>query len=331
MPATTPRALIAAPCALTTATTTATIKRSSACTLLLTIIQMASAALLYEKGDWSSVWWLPKAATAPQIGAQVAIDGPLPHLIFVPPGEAPPTGWPLLVFLHGQGESQGASALANVALQGPPQHAGRHPHDMPFAVLSPQKPLGSEFFSDGVGDKILALIDSYLGSLPLDRQRVYLTGLSQGGIGTWGLASMDASTARRFAAIAPVCGGIVHGNKHKRATALADTPVWAFHGANDSILPVALSDDSIAALKATERTSYAGEPKYSRIEQARGSDYAWEAAGVPTMEGHASWVEAYYPAGTKVGSLPPLYEWMLQHRRANAIPGRIPPLDHSAL
>ena len=143
-----------------------------------------------------------------------------------------------------------------------------------------------------------------------------LTGLSQGGIGTWGLAS-DPKYARRFAAIAPVCGGFTRGSR-KRAETLSDTPVWAFHGANDSILPVSLSDESIAALQATSRSAYAGAPKYTRIEQARGSDYSWEAAGVPNMEGHASWVDAYYPPGTRVGGPVPLYEWLLEHSRGDA-------------
>ena len=208
-----------------------------------------------------------------------------------------------------------AAPLANVALQGPPQHAGRHPETMPFVVLSPQKPLHLEFFDRSVADAIMSLADAYIASLSLNRERVYLTGLSQGGIGTWGIAS-DPAFATRFAAIAPVCGGIVHTNKQRRAAALADTPVWAFHGANDSILPVDLSDDAIAALKGAARTEYAGAPKYTRVEAARGSDYSWAAAGVPHMEGHASWVEAYYPPGTKVGALPPLYEWLLSHRRA---------------
>ena len=58
----------------------------------------------------------------------------------------------------------------------------------------------------------------------------------------------------------------------------------------------------------------------TRIESARGSDYAWAAAEVPEMAGHASWVDAYYPAGTRVGghppTHPPLYEWLLAHRRS---------------
>ena len=194
-------------------------------------------AAAYESGDWSTVWWLPEQASAPQSGLQVAIAGTeaaLPHLIFVPAGTPPVGGWPLLIFLHGQGESSGASPLASVALQGPPQTAGRHPSSMPFVVLSPQKPLTSEFFTRGVADSIVDLVDKYVSDLRLDSSRVYLTGLSQGGIGTWGLAS-DERFASRFAAIAPVCGGFVRGDVSKRAQVLQSTPVWAFHGDNDSI------------------------------------------------------------------------------------------------
>ena len=85
---------------------------------------------------------------------------------------------------------------------------------------------------------------------------------------------------------------------------------------------VALSDDAVGALRASERTAFAGAPKYTRLDSARGSDYSWAAAGVPHMEGHASWVEAYYPAGTKVGVLPPLYEWLLRHSRSDLGPAQ---------
>ena len=262
---------------------------------LFALIAPLMLSALYEKGDWKSLWWLPTSASSPQAGRQVAIDDGkhIPHLFFWPPGDAPPNGWPLLIFLHGQGESQGASPLANVALQGPPQHAGRHPETLPFAVLSPQKPLSTEFFEHGVASAIMALVDEYVGNaaMHIDSRRIYLTGVSQGGIGTWGLASIE-QYARRFAAIAPVCGGLVGHGRQKKAAALADTPVWAFHGANDSILPVQLSDEAIDALKATTRTEYAGPPKYTRVAEAPGSDYSWAAAGVPHMEGHASWVEA---------------------------------------
>jgi predicted peptidase len=284
--------------------------------MLTLLTTLAMLSMQYDKGDWRTLWWLPNSAPAAEVGTQVAIeDGQtIPHLMFIPPGTPPADGWPLLVFLHGQGESQGGAALPSVALQGPPQQAGRIPQQIPFAILSPQKPMDSQFFDDEVAEAIMRLVDKYVASLKLDGARLYLTGLSQGGIGTWGLAAHD-KYAHRFAAIAPVCGGLIGGRMHKQASQLSDTPVWAFHGANDEILPVSLSDDAVAALKATERTQYAGDVKYTRIEHARGSDYAWAAAGVPHMEGHASWVDAYYPPGTKVTALPPLYEWLLTHQR----------------
>jgi predicted peptidase len=229
----------------------------------------------------------------------------------VPSGTPPPGGWPLLIFLHGQGESSGAAPLKQVALQGPPQHAGRHPDSIPFVVLSPQKPLTSQFFSNNVAISIMGLVDRYVASLSLDSSRVYLTGLSQGGIGTWGLAA-DVRYATRFAAIAPVCGGFVQRDVSQMAAALSGTPVWAFHGANDSILPVLLSDASVAALRATGQRA---PLKYTRIDSAPGADYAWQAAGVPEMEGHASWVNAYYPPGSEPTEIP-LYAWLLSFRRS---------------
>ena len=106
-----------------------------------------------EAGNWSSLWWLPESGSGPVPGAQMAIvpgeTSMLPHLIFVPPGKAPSGGWPMIVFLHGQGESS-PTPLPRVALQGPPQHAGRNPSTLPFVVLSPQKPMRSQFYDDDV-------------------------------------------------------------------------------------------------------------------------------------------------------------------------------------
>ena len=57
------------------------------------------------------------------------------------------------------------------ALQGPPQHAGRHANSLPFAVISPQKPMGSQFFDDDVAAAIAATIRHYLATQPLDARR----------------------------------------------------------------------------------------------------------------------------------------------------------------
>ena len=215
--------------------------------IVLLISGTQAKPMLYEGGDWNSLWWYPKQAAAPVLGTQVKVEDAaprIPHLVFVPAGVPPEGGWPVIVFLHGQGESS-PSPLEGLALQGPPQHAGRHATTLPFAVISPQKPMGSQFFDDDVASAIAATIRHYLATQPLDARRghatrawalaldldpifdlcpklksepspspspspsprrVYLTGLSQGGIGTWGLAS-DPRYVGLFAAIAPVCGG----------------------------------------------------------------------------------------------------------------------------
>lgn len=279
-----------------------------------TWLKMPEAGTKYaEAGNWSSLWWLPEPGVAHVKGAQVAVTPETsipPHLIFVPPGDPPADGWPMIVFLHGQGESS-PSPLPRVALQGPPQHAGRHPTSLPFVVVSPQKPMRLQFYDDEVAAGIKSLITHYTTTLSLDKQRVYLTGLSQGGIGTWNLAS-DPTFANMFAAIAPVCGGM---RPLSRAAQLNTTPIFAFHGENDSILPVSLSDASVQACSSETRSRRAGKVKYERIADAPGFDYSWGAAGIPYMEGHASWMNAYYPKESVVEELAtfPLYTWLLAH------------------
>ena len=149
--------------------------------------------------DWKTLWWLPSDGEVTP-GKQVASHNTMPHLMFVPAGTPPADGWPLLVFLHGQGESS-PTPLPRVAIQGPPQTCGRAPGTMKMAVLSPQKPMSSQFYDNDVADNIEALVDMYVASHKLDVRRVYLTGLSQGSIGTWNLA---AARPAKWAAIAPV-------------------------------------------------------------------------------------------------------------------------------
>ena len=267
---------------------------------------MRTAFLLFvpavmARDDWNTLWWLPEEQElAP--GRQIASRKTMPHLMFVPSGTPPADGWPLLVFLHGQGESS-PTPLPRVAIQGPPQTCGRAPGTMKMAVLSPQKPMSSQFYDNDVADNIEALVDMYVASQKLDVRRVYLTGLSQGSIGTWNLAAARPS---RWAAIAPVSGGLRPPFK-EAASALKDTPIWAFHAPNDVILPVAMSDKSVDACK--KLATRTAELKYTR-DEAGGSDPSWAAAGIPDMPGHGGMNSvAYYPGE--------LYEWLLQFRLKN--------------
>ena len=121
------------------------------------------------RDDWNTLWWLPSDGDVTP-GKQVASHTTMPHLMFVPAGTPPAGGWPLLVFLHGQGESS-PTPLPRVAIQGPPQTCGRAPGTMKMAVLSPQKPMSSQFYDNDVADNIEALVDMYVASQKLDATR----------------------------------------------------------------------------------------------------------------------------------------------------------------
>jgi predicted peptidase len=144
----------------------------------------------------------------------------------------------------------------------------------PFILASPQCP-AKEWWTE---QPVLELIDHLEETLRVDSSRIYLTGLSMGGYGTWHFATL---APKRFAAVIPVCGG---GVPYKMRW-IPHLPVWAFHGDADTAVPLAESTRLIAAL---ERQGN---------EQAKMTIYE----GV----GHNSWTETY--------DNPKLYEWMLSH------------------
>jgi predicted peptidase len=158
------------------------------------------------------------------------------YLLYLPPDYAKATErkWPLLLFLHGSGES--GDDLAKVKAHGPPKliEAGR---EFPFILASPQ----AKTF--GWDPTILgALLDRLEAQYRVDRERIYVTGLSMGGHGTWALA---AAFPGRFAAIAPVCGYL----DGVTASRWRDLPIWAFHGAKDTVVPPEATTSVLRALK----------------------------------------------------------------------------------
>lgn len=187
----------------------------------------------------------------------------------------PDTGkgpFPMIVFLHGSGER--GTDLALVKKNGPPAFLD-DTTGFPFIVLSPQCPLGRRWDTK----MLIALIDYVISTAPVDQQRIYLTGLSMGGEGTWNLA-MDYPD--RFAAIAPVCG---RNNLHK-VCALKELPVWVFHGAKDDVVPPYYSERIVDTLRAM-----GADVKYTLDPEAD----------------HNSWDLAYSNTG--------LYAWFLMHSR----------------
>jgi len=208
---------------------------------------------------------------------EIKLTVKLHYLLFLPEGYAEQTQkkWPLMLFLHGAGES--GSDLEKVKLHGPPKIVETK-RDFPFILVSPQS--AGRGWNPAALD---ALLDDVTAHYRVDPDRIYLTGLSMGGFGTWALA---AARPGRFAAIAPICGG---GNP-RDAEKIKHIPVWVFHGAKDPTVPLAASQSMVDAL----RSAGATEVKFTVYSDA----------------GHDSWTETY--------ANPALYQWLLDHTRGKA-------------
>jgi predicted peptidase len=197
----------------------------------------------------------------------------VPYLLYLPQGynqDGPP--WPLLLFLHGSGER--GSDLHLVKRHGPPNIVEQGKH-FPFILVSPQCPDGQWWSFTSLDLLLQDLTERYA----VDRDRIYVTGLSMGGFATWTLATEFPG---RFAAIAPICGG---GIPH-RAQLLRTTPIWAFHGANDRVIPFEYSQNMVSAVNAA-----GGNATLTIYPDA----------------GHDAWTATY--------NTPDLYEWLLRHCR----------------
>lgn len=144
--------------------------------------------------------------------------------------------WPLLVFLHGAGER--GDNLELLKKHGPPKliAAGKK---FEAIVVCPQVPLKSIWNEHGVK----ALVDEMVKTHRVDTSRLYLTGISMGGFGTWDTALAYPDT---FAAIAPICGGA--GVGFVMAERIKDVPCWIFHGDKDGAVSVDFSTKMHGAL-----------------------------------------------------------------------------------
>jgi predicted peptidase len=181
---------------------------------------------------------------------------------------------PLVLFLHGAGER--GDDLDLVAVHGPPKQA-KAGRSLPFMLAAPHCPADS-WWSWQL-EALDALLDDLLKAHPIDPSRVYLTGLSMGGMGVWELA---ARYPDRFAALVPICGSAGPW----LAGRVAGLPVWAFHNEDDQAVPVT------------------GTTKI--IEVLRKHDGDVRATINPTG-GHDAWTAAYDD--------PALYDWLLRQRR----------------
>jgi len=226
-----------------------------------------------------------KVETARQFNFSHTTQATVNYLLFLPKGcEAKGPGqWPLILFLHGAGER--GTDVWKVAVHGPPKEVTTHP-DFPFIVVAPQCPDGQIWSND----ILLGLLDQVSHDYPVDASRVYLTGLSMGGYGTW---ELGLSHPERFAAIAPICGGanlitpLLTSFEPAKAAAAQSLGIWAFHGAKDPVVPVSESTRMVDWLK----DHGVRDVKLTVYPEAQ----------------HDAWSESYRN--------PELYQWFLKHQR----------------
>jgi predicted peptidase len=203
---------------------------------------------------------------------EITIKVKLNYLLFLPEGYGKKDKkWPLILFLHGAGET--GNNLAMVKKHGPPKIVEKK-KDFPFIVVSPQ---ASRRGWNPVA--LNALLDDIVANYEVDKDRIYLTGLSMGGYGTWALA---AAYPKCFAANVPICGG---GNPAD-AKKLKNLAIWVFHGGKDPLVPVRNSKAMVDAIKKA-----GGKAELTIYPEAR----------------HDSWTETY--------NNPKLYEWLLKQKR----------------
>jgi len=166
--------------------------------------------------------------------------GRLDYLLFLPAsyGTDPGRKWPLILFLHGLGET--GTNLKLLKAHSIPKKVDKQPN-FPFITVSPQCPY--EFCWRHELPTLNALLDEVVAAYAVDIQRIYVTGLSLGGFGAWALASLYPE---RFAAVVPVCGG----GDPATVCSLKEVPVWAFHGARDEVVPPHESQRMVDALRA---------------------------------------------------------------------------------
>ena len=180
------------------------------------------------------------------------------YQVFVPSSAAGGRRPPVIVFLHGSGERGSDGSKQTTVGIGP--YIRAHLAEFPAIVVFPQAPEDTEW--GGNADLVFASLDAATREFRGDPDRTYLTGLSMGGYGTWEMAMRARG---RFAALVPVCGGVVHPRRPSMgvsgldgaadpyatvAARIKGTPIWQFHGAMDDVVSPDYSRQMDAALKA---------------------------------------------------------------------------------
>jgi predicted peptidase len=230
-----------------------------------------------------------KSADTPEPGKITKLsfkegDKEYPYWLYVPKNAK--KGSPLIFFLHGSGEREGGAKGPHQV--GLPPAIAKH-QDFPFYVLIPQFSKQGSWKADGDDAKrAMKILDKVVEEFSIDSKRLYLTGLSMGGNGTWEQA---VAYPKKWAAIAPVCpyfqkmGTRYAGLSDEQMQSIKDLPCWCFHGDKDPAVNVVQSRAAMKLLWAA-----GGHPNYT------------EFPGV----NHNCWDVTY--------ANPELFKWFLAHQ-----------------
>jgi predicted peptidase len=224
---------------------------------------------------------MPRRTTGEFLERKVTVQGvQRRYQVFVPATSAARGKLPVILFLHGSGERGSDNRIQLDAGLGP--YVRKRLSDFPAIVVFPQVEENGEWMGANV-EMALATLEAATKEFNGDPRRTYLTGLSMGGYGTWETA---LKVPNRFAALVPICGGILAPSSGRAlyvtevanapdpyaalASKLKHVPTWIFHGAKDDVV---LPDDdrkTFAALKAV-----GADVQYTEFPDA--SHNSWDA------------------------------------------------------
>ncbi|PZR28103.1 MAG: hypothetical protein DI535_08070 [Citrobacter freundii] len=247
--------------------------------------------------------------TAKRVSMAAASNG---YYEYLPQGYSTGGSYPLILFIHGLGElGNGNTQLPNVLRNGLPKRIndGGFPSSFTvngvtsrFIVISPQ------FIRWPKTTDVDEVLNYIVSHYPVDKSRIYITGLSMGGGATWEYVGTpsNVNNIQRTAAIVPVAGASTPTTTRARNIAKYNLPVWAFHNSDDPEVSVSSTTTYV------ERINQAPAP----VPAARMTIF--------NASGHDAWTRAYDPSYKENGKN--IYEWMLQYSRG----GTPPPAENKA-
>src|SRR5262245_24913042 len=205
--------------------------------LVLLVLGLPSPASAQTVDDFEARWYSDGTNT-------------IPYRLFVPTDYDPKQSYPLVLFLHGAGE-RGTDNRRQLTGQTAPLVFVRPENQAkyPCFMLAPQCPTTGSW-ADGDGNPRIstwmaltleAMFYEIFAEFNIDYNRLYITGLSMGGFGTWDMVTRYPGL---FAAAVPICGG----GAEWLADQAVGTPIWAFHSSDDPVVPVARTRRMIAAI-----------------------------------------------------------------------------------